>query len=143
MRAGRGLGAVVSLQAALLASPLLLASVLPPRAPRLLGFVLTYGYWLVVAGLVASLLAFFPRFDGRLREVFTRAQSRFGAIADAPAAMPVFSALVFAAVLLTLPGWRRFGPAGGDEPKYLRIAASLASDLDADIAADDGLPADA
>jgi len=32
-----------------------------------------------------------------------------------------------------LPEWRKIGPSGGDEPKYLRIARSLYRDLDADV----------
>jgi hypothetical protein len=45
-------------------------------------------------------------------------------------------ALFLAAFVLAtagLPGWRRVGPAAGDEPKYLRIARSIHRDLDADV----------
>jgi hypothetical protein len=145
MRAGKlAHGAVVALQAGLVASPLVVASVLPPWMPRLLGFVVAHGSWLVAAGLAASVVsAVLAGSADRLRAIRVRAESRLRVMAGAPAAPAVFGAVVFAVALLTVPGWRRFGPAGGDEPKYLRIAASLASDLDADIARDEGLPADA
>jgi hypothetical protein len=67
------------------------------------------------------------------------AARRLDALSPRVFALGLFAAAL-AAGLLGVPGYRWAGAVSGDEPKYLRIAASLAHDLDADVARDEPGP---
>jgi hypothetical protein len=118
------------LEVVVLVCPLAIGLLVPSRLlPRPLAFVLANGWWLVAAGIGATLLAVaLPPF--RTSGAAGRAAS--WAVHGRRAWPTLFVAGLLVAVL-GLPGWRQVGPAGGDEPKYLRIARSLYRDLDADV----------
>jgi hypothetical protein len=108
---------------------------------RGVAFALATGSWLVVVGLVATLLAaLWPRVQPRFGQKLSRWGPWFLQGLSTREAIVAFAALAFVVALAALPGWRRYGPVGGDEPKYLRIAWSLHRDLDADVAADQEAP---
>jgi hypothetical protein len=118
------------LEAAALVAPLAIGLLVPPRLlPRPLAFVLAKGWWLAAAGVAATVVAIaLP--SVRAGGAIGRAAS--WAVHGRRAWATLFLAGLLVAVL-GLPGWRRVGPAGGDEPKYLRIARSLYRDLDAEV----------
>jgi hypothetical protein len=104
--------------------------------PGPLAFVLSNGWWLAAAGVAATVLA--VALPGR------RPASRLAEAAESVLrgrrAWPMLLAAGFLVAVLGLPGWRLVGPAGGDEPKYLRIAWSLHRDLDADVSSNQAGP---
>ncbi len=118
------------LEATVVVCPLVVALTLPPRLlPGSLAFVLSNGWWLAAAGVVATILAVvFSGFRpaGRVARVVAP-------VLRGRRAWLTLLAVGFLVPAWSLPGWRLVGPAGGDEPKYLRIAMSLYRDLDTDV----------
>ena len=117
-------------EGAAIVCPLAIGLFAPPRLlPGPLAFVLSNGWWLAAAGVGATMLAVaFPRL-----RLPGRATGAVAAVLRGRWAWPTLLAAGFLVAVLGLPGWRMVGPAGGDEPKYLRIAWSIHRDLDADV----------
>jgi hypothetical protein len=119
------------LRALLLGAPLLIPLALPPeRLPAGVAYAVSCGRWLAIAGIVAAAVAVLR--GGRAVQPalpFSAAASRIGR-APAWLAVPV----IVACGWLLIPG-ERWGATrfSGDEPKYVRMARSLHSDLDVDM----------
>lgn len=119
---------------AALAAPLLLPFLVPLR---LLGpfaaWLLTSGRWLVASAVAASALSLALTTFDRPGQAGRRTVARLDAIPARVFAVALFAA-GFLAMLALVPGYRWAGDGLlGDEPKYLRITASLYYDLDTDV----------
>jgi len=120
--------------AALVASPLALSPFVSRGAlPPLLAFAILDGRWLVLVGAAAAFVAVAWRSLVGSPPRLWSAEPRFDRLPQW-AGSTVIAVGGFSALLALVPDHRWYGPASGDEPKYLRLAWSLYRDLDLDVA---------